>query len=244
MPQNDLAPIVVLIHGMGTGARGWAPQIEALSLGRRPVALSMPGYDDEPGPFSIRAACNGVHRVIGAMPGEARVALCGLSLGALVALRVACDDPTRVSALMAVAGFAYLPEEMRQQQLALAEQVHTVPAEQFRARVVAGLVQSVPDDSRADSSAALARFGPDSMANLIGEAACFDLVGELVNLAVPTLVAYGEHDVVNRPLCEDLAARVDHARVASVPGAGHIANLDAPEPFNQVLTSFLGQAGC
>jgi 3-oxoadipate enol-lactonase len=66
----------------------------------------------------------------------------------------------------------------------------------------------------------------------------------LPDLAVPTLVAYGEEDTLNRPLCEDLATKISHARLTSIPGAGHVANLDAPEEFNALLASFLDQQGC
>ena len=52
--------------------------------------------------------------------------------------------------------------------------------------------------------------------------------------------AVGDEDVVTPPASSrDLAARIPGAELVSIPGAGHLANLDQPERFNQALSAFL-----
>jgi 3-oxoadipate enol-lactonase len=69
----------------------------------------------------------------------------------------------------------------------------------------------------------------------------FDVSEELGRLTMPALVLYGERDRANAPLSEWLAAGLPDARVAVVPGAGHEANVDAPEGFTAALRTFLDE---
>lgn len=228
---------------MGTGAAGWAPQIDVLASGRRVVAPSLPGYDDEPGPFSLRAACDRVRREIDAAPAGSRIVLCGLSLGALVVLQTACRAPRPIAALVVAAGFARLPDDLRRQQREMAAQVRGIPTSAFRTEVIDALAETVPVQYRADATASLRRFTPAPMADLMDEVAGFDVRADVEALTVPTLVLYGGADAANRPLCEDLAERIPGAWLTVVPGAGHVANLDAPEAFNRAVTVFLEGCG-
>lgn len=57
---------------------------------------------------------------------------------------------------------------------------------------------------------------------------------------MPVLVLVGERDRANRRLSRALAEALG-AELHVVPGAGHVANIDAPEAFNEALRSFLGE---
>jgi 3-oxoadipate enol-lactonase len=62
----------------------------------------------------------------------------------------------------------------------------------------------------------------------------------LPTINVPVLVAYGERDTIApRALSEEIAAGVGGARLAMIPGAGHVANADNPSEFNGVLRAFI-----
>lgn len=133
---------------------------------------------------------------------------------------------------------------MRSGQLAMAEQIRQVPEDRFASEVVAGFTDGVSEGFRADARQALVGFSPDTMASLVEKAARFDVTDLLQALRLPVLALCGEEDPMNWPLTEDLAARIAGAEAATVPGAGHVANLDAPETFTRVLTGFLGRHGC
>ena len=56
----------------------------------------------------------------------------------------------------------------------------------------------------------------------------------------PALVIWGEEDEVTpRPHSQQIADTIPGARLETIPGAGHIANLDRPEAFNRLLADFL-----
>ena len=59
----------------------------------------------------------------------------------------------------------------------------------------------------------------------------------------PALVLVGEDDEPYQRAAEMMAARLPRARHAVLPGAGHIANLEAEEAFNRVVCEFLGELG-
>jgi pimeloyl-ACP methyl ester carboxylesterase len=57
---------------------------------------------------------------------------------------------------------------------------------------------------------------------------------------VPTLVLVGNDDALTPPArAEALAAAIRGARLVTIPGAGHLSNLEQPEHFNAAVRAFL-----
>jgi pimeloyl-ACP methyl ester carboxylesterase len=92
---------IVLLHGLGMGHRMWEPQIEALSAEFHLLAPDLPGFGGSiaAGPFTVPGAARAVADLI-AERTSAPAHVCGLSLGAVVALEMTLDDPTRVASLI------------------------------------------------------------------------------------------------------------------------------------------------
>ena len=65
-----------------------------------------------------------------------------------------------------------------------------------------------------------------------------DRLGQIV---APTLVVVGELDLpfYNLPIADALAKRIPDARKLVIPGVGHMANMEAPERFNDAVLSFI-----
>ena len=158
--------------------------------------------------------------------------LCGLSLGALVALRYAGDHPDRVRRLVVCAGIAKLPWYFRGVQYGIAGVVRVLPAP----RVRKGLVSGLPGEHRATALDEIAHVDSRRASRALRTAARF----KLERLPpMPTLVLCGERDRVNVRLSRQLAETLPNARFEAVPGAGHVANLDNPAAFNRLLRDFL-----
>jgi len=201
---------LVLLHGLGTGPEAWQPQVDALG-GARDVLTPRLVLDDR---FTIQGEAE---RLRDELPGEP-VELCGLSLGALVALRMAVVNPDRVRRLVLCAGFARLPPGHRLLQALVGTAASLAPA---RARRELGDL-----DSRA-------------LRAVFREGRRFDASGELARVTMPTLVLVGERDRPNTSLAQALAGALPDARFEVVPGAGHAANVDAPAVVSTALRAFL-----
>ncbi len=75
---------------------------------------------------------------------------------------------------------------------------------------------------------------------LAGLSARADSTTTLREIRVPTLVVVGVEDVLT-PVAEAEALQrgIDGARLAVIPKAGHLSNLENPEAFNEALIGFL-----
>jgi len=98
---------LVLLHGLGTGPDAWRPQVEAFSPERRVLTPRVP--------LDLEQAVRELDE-LESEPND----ICGLSWGALVALRYALERPDRVRSLTLCAGLAYLPRPLRVLQYAFA----------------------------------------------------------------------------------------------------------------------------
>jgi pimeloyl-ACP methyl ester carboxylesterase len=68
-----------------------------------------------------------------------------------------------------------------------------------------------------------------------------DSTPTLATIHCPTLVVVGEEDTLTPPAeSEKMAAGIKGARLVRIPGAGHLANVEAPALFDQALLEFAG----
>jgi pimeloyl-ACP methyl ester carboxylesterase len=65
---------------------------------------------------------------------------------------------------------------------------------------------------------------------------------EAVTSGIPLLIVHGEEDQgIPVQVARELAASAPHARLEVLAGCGHLPNMERPEEFNRILTSFLAQ---
>ena len=80
---------------------------------------------------------------------------------------------------------------------------------------------------------------PDSLRNLLLVMAEADQRDLLPNIAVPTLLIWGELDV-RSPLtvAQELEHAIPEAQLVVIPRCGHVSNLERPWPFNDAVRAF------
>ena len=236
---NPEQSTLVLLHGMGTGASAWQPQLEALGEHYHVLAPSLPGYGSQPGPFTLTSASEVVAALITerAQP----VYLCGLSLGALVALELTHTHPNLIRGLVLSAGFVSLAEEAILQRQSSAKAVRNFDPATFSEVILPQLVEGVPEAYRAQALREVAGLTPESLADLVELE--FDARTWIGGIDVPVLILCGDQDELNLPLSQELAGSLPHATFETVPNAGHVANLDAPDAFTGKLEGFMQHLG-
>ena len=66
-----------------------------------------------------------------------------------------------------------------------------------------------------------------------------DSIPLLARITCPTQVIVGELDQATPPSdAELMAEKIPGARLAIIPNAAHLANLEQPEAFNQIVAAF------
>jgi pimeloyl-ACP methyl ester carboxylesterase len=182
-----------------------------------------------------------------AAPGEPAV-LAGLSFGGLASLHFAHRHPERVRALVLIGsgpGFKK-PEALAEWQAQVERTARFIESRGLRAfvsgRAGATCVGRRPELPAARAAAeAVAAQDPAGVARfgrwVAGPAA--PILDELREIDLPALVLVGEEDAPYLRAADVMTARLPRARKAVLPGAGHIANIEAREAFEAELLRFL-----
>ena len=247
-------PLVLMLHGAGGGFRSFAPQVETLaSLGFRAVAWDMPGYGHSPPiePWSFKGLANRCAALIDALTADGtddgRVALVGQGLGGMVAQEVALRRPERVRQLVLVAtaarvapGDAYHAYAVRGLDWLDQGKAMTEIAETLLPRLVSpGALPAGVRLATVCQASVHAATWRRALEALMG----FDRRAALADIHVPTLLLAGEHDRITPPATlQAMADAVPGSRCVTLPGAGHLPQLEQPDAFDEQLLDFLRHA--
>ena len=253
-------PVVVLLHGDGETARDWRWVAPALAAaGHRVIAPSLPGHGAtaESSSYAMEDLARWVGRFLDAL-GISRATVGGNSIGGLIPVHLALQDPGRVSRLVLIdpAGMGYAVNPvlgMETMPLAgeLAIATSMLPGgPQLRALVRAGDLFAQPLRVPPGWWADQLRWGggrPMLTASVACKRAILDAAGQfhvvldrLGELTVPTLVVWGALDKVV-PLVQARAAadRIPGARLEILRSCGHVPHVECPEAFLAPVLRFL-----
>jgi pimeloyl-ACP methyl ester carboxylesterase len=237
---------LVLLHAGVADRSMWAEHLEPLAAaGYRCVAIDLPGSGEarpEPGE---QAAWLDVLETMDGLAVE-RAALVGNSFGGEVALRVAHLAPERVSALALISVLAPEAEPSPRLEAAWAAEETALERGDVDAAVAAVVeAWTLPDAGAALRAqvAAMQRRAFGLQADVETSDAADPLEEDpaaLARIEAPALLAYGEHDPPDfRVSAERMSTALPHARLAVIEGAGHLAPLEAPKEFRELLLEFL-----
>jgi 3-oxoadipate enol-lactonase len=241
-------PAVVLLHGHPFNRSMWAPQLTGLSDAYRVIAPDLRGYGDSPvtkGTVTMRQLARDAERLLD-RTGIGEAAVVGLSMGGLVAMELAIADPARWWALGLVATTAQpLTEAERADRLAkadLAEREGMRPlAEEMAARVFGSGASAAVRDQIMAMMLATSPFG--AAAALRGRAQRPDYRPLLAGLDISAFVCAGDEDTFSTAeVTSELTASLRRPHQVTLPGIGHLPNLEATQRFNAELRSFLDSA--
>lgn len=231
-------PVLLLLPGLLCDQRLWRDQVATLGATHRCVVADL----TQDATLPAMAA-----RALEAVPASAPIALVGLSMGGYVAMEAMRQAPGRIVrlALMDTSARADTPEQAgrRRGLLALSR------SGQFRGVTPRLLPQLLHPDNLAGPLGEAVR----DMAERVGRDAFArqqqailarpDSRALLPGIAVPTLVAVGEADVLTPPdLAEEIASLIPGARLHRIPRTGHLPPMEEPEAVTALLHEWLDAA--
>ncbi|WP_078897216.1 alpha/beta fold hydrolase [Streptomyces rimosus] len=241
-------PALVFTHYWGGSAGTWDEVVRCLPPERTTVRFDQRGWGASrglPGPYHLDQLADDLLRIVEACVSGPFV-LVGHSMGGKVGQLAAARRPAGLAGLFLVAPAPPLPapavtEEYRRGLSHAYDSPEAVGHALDHVLTAVAVSRTVRDTVVRDSLAAAA----DARTEWPLRGIARDVTGEARRIAAPVAVLAGEHDKVEPPsvLRECLLPYVPHATMTTVPGAGHLLPLEAPEAVAEALGEFLAAVG-
>lgn len=143
--------------------------------------------------------------------------LCGLSLGAVLAINYAIDNPNRVNSLILISPQYEMPKALLK-------------------------FQNIIFNFMPESTFEEIGFSKADFIELTNSMAELNFKNDLEKVSCPALILCGEKDNANKKAARSLAKIHKDAEFCLVGKSGHEVNVDAPERLAELISGFLFEA--
>ena len=200
---------MLFLHGLGQTSASWNETISSLPktfTAYSPNVLDWVKYE----PTTYENFFRGLERYLSSF--SQPVSLCGLSLGAVLALNYAIRHPKKVQSLVLIAPQYKMPKTLL--------------------KIQNGLFQLMPKQAFKDLTKSQMIALTSSMIPLNFEA-------QLNEISCPVLIVYGQKDRANQNAAKRLAGLLSKAQIQEIANAGHEINVTHPKELATLLVNFL-----
>lgn len=260
--QLGEGPPIVFVHGLSGSWPNWLEQLTVLARSHRVVAMDLPGFGHSPMP-SETITISGYARLLDGLLGVLGVdaaAVVGNSMGGFVSAELAIAYPQRVEQLVLVSasgissyqdprGLRAAHTITRLERIVaaytawVASKSETVARRRGLRNATLGLVVRHPGRLPAALAAEQIR-GAGKPGFLQGLRANIDypIRERLPEIACPTLIVWGDEDrVISVRDADVFEELIPDSRKVVFEKTGHMAMLERPAAFNELLERFLAE---
>ena len=235
--RDDVTPILFL-NSLGTDFRIWDEVIARLP-GDIPVAqIDKRGHGlSEATPATVKTFADDGAALL-AHHGLGPALVCGVSIGGLIAQRIALDHPARVKGLVLSNTGARLGDVAMWQ-----ARIDAAKSGGLEAMADGVMERWFSPTFRKEQATAVRGYRMmmshttvEGYVNACAALRDADHREEVGRIAVPTLCVSGTEDQATPPaLVEDLADRIPNAKVLQLDGIGHLPSIETPDRFASYL---------
>jgi pimeloyl-ACP methyl ester carboxylesterase len=244
--DQGTGPPIVLIHGWTLDLDMWEPQVRDLSRSFRLIRFDRRGYGLSSGKPSLADDAADVQALCRHL-GVQRAAFVGMSQGARILHYLAGAIPGSICCLvfdgapdMRPGGALTAKDVPLSEYAAVLSNEGIVALRRTWAAHPLARLRTEDQTTHALLSRMLARYTATDLTAPAVQVPEISAVPGLGEIQLPALVLNGEFDLESRRLAgEALGRLLQHAERRIIPGAGHLANLDNPQTYNEVLRRFL-----
>jgi pimeloyl-ACP methyl ester carboxylesterase len=255
-------PPLVFVHGLSGSWPNWLEQLPVFAREHRVIAMDLPGFGHSPMPtetITISAYARMLDELLGKLGVDA-AAVVGNSMGGFISAELAIAFPQRVERLVLISAAGISTNGRRDVQ-------RVVPALRRVEKVIAayttwlaahsdavtrhpglrnaalGLVTRHPSRLNAALAAEQLRgAGKPGFMQALQANLDYPIRERLPEIACPTLIVWGQEDKVipvrDAGVFEEL---IPNSRKVLFEDTGHMAMLERPSAFNELLEGFLGE---
>jgi pimeloyl-ACP methyl ester carboxylesterase len=230
---------IIFVHGAGGSHLMWLGQLAFFKKEFNPVAVNLPGHNLSPGPArtAIKDYAEFVIAVADALKLE-RFLLTGLSMGGAISQYLALHFPERIIALALLSTGARLkvmPDLFKIIRNNWNQYLEMFPQFAFSKNAPKAVVEQ--------SLKELTKIDPLSVESDFRACDGFDVLEQVKNISLPTLIISADQDLLTPPKYSDyLASQIKGSRLVRIANAGHIVNLEKPTEVNHALAEFFKTA--
>ena len=238
---------LVMIHGFTLDCRMWDEQFESFASRCRVIRYDARGFGKSDLPTDREYSHVDDLSALLEFLGVSSADVVGLSMGGAIAAEFALAHPDLTHGLVfvdsALGGYTFSPESD-----ALEDAIFTrgrnegaeAAKRMWLAHPLFASANEQPHVRTALEAIVSAYSGFHFTHHDPQRAGVPSAMGRLDQIAAPTLVIVGERDLPDfRAIGRILAQRIPRARLVTLPGAGHMSNMEAPVRFNRAVMEFL-----
>lgn len=241
------APWLILSNSLGANLAMWDPQIPALTARYRVLRYDTRGHggsDTPPGPYGFADLTGDVIALMDHF-GIGTAAFMGLSMGGMTGMGLSIHHADRITRVVCADGRADAPPPVRTM---WDDRIATVQSGGLEAIADGTLASWLTEDWRTANPDATARIREMVISNdPAGYIACchalkgLDYLRHLGEARAPIHFVGGSEDKGAPPdVMRAMAAAAPGGTYTEIPGAAHVANLNAPAAFTAAIAGFLG----
>ncbi|RMH38278.1 MAG: alpha/beta fold hydrolase [Nitrospirae bacterium] len=239
---------LVFIHAFPLSRIMWEPQREALASRYRVINIDLRGHGESDSilwHFTLDDYAEDVVALVQHLHIE-RATFVGLSMGGYILFSLYRRRPELIKALVLADTRAQADsEEAKAGRMALAQVAYrkgmSAVADQMLPKLLApGSLKTRPELVERIRSIILNNDPAGTIVDLMAMAERPDSTPLLASVTCPTLVIVGEDDIATPPSeAHYMVDRLPQSKLITIPGAGHLSNIEQPERFTQALMDFV-----
>lgn len=233
---------LLFIHGALVNMSMWRHQIDFFSKDYQVICMDLPAHGENPdiyGKYTISKLTDNVIQTLDSLE-VAATHVCGHSLGGMVAQELAVSHPNRVKKLV-------LAETAFGTRNSLLERIQTVFAKSFLALTPQKAIVNLSVKKYGSISISVGEFIKQEMSKynhktcmrVMSAAFSFSGRDQLKDIKASTLVIVAGENKQTHNQARFMSQNIPEARFEILPQASHILNMDNPEEFNRIVSSFI-----
>ena len=244
------APVVTLSHSLAADLAMWDPQMKALTTKYRVLRYDTRGHggtDAPAGAYTLAQLAEDARALLQTL-GITKTHWIGLSMGGMIGQTLALSSPGLFLSLALCDTSSRVPAEARpvwQERIQTAETQGMDPlVEPTIGRWFTAPFREQRNDVVDPVRTRIRTTSPRGYAGCCAAIAQLDLTDKISAIKLPTLIVVGEED----PGTPVAASQAMHGKIAGsqleiIKSAAHLSNLEQPEAFTRIITSFLARLG-
>ncbi len=244
------APVVTLSHSLAADLAMWEPQMKALTATYRVLRYDTRGHggtDAPAGAYTLEQLSEDARALLQGL-GVTKTHWIGLSMGGMIGQTLALSSPGLFLSLSLCDTSSRVPAEARpiwQERIKTAETQGMDPlVEPTIGRWFTAPFREQRNDVVDPVRTRIRTTSPRGYAGCCAAIAQLDLTDKISAIKLPTLIVVGEEDQ-GTPVA---ASQAIHGKIAGsqleiIKSAAHLSNLEQPEAFTRIITSFLARLG-